>query len=682
MAQELIYTSAPRGLRIGASGFCTVACTRGMAPNYVEAAESISGYTAVFPPNHPKADLNPVAYSHYRYRIGGKQVSILSRVAFAGVDYTKRSNKIAYHLVVDPKERAAGGPAWVLQQKGLMVEEWIGEPKYLDRTRQIPSGDTGAAPCEVWKSHTGDAGWAGVLAQSFLNDPKQPSFIIFEPGVDMLQIVAEALRILPVEQRWNVTFNTYFTSLPIGTTCSWRCCLRSSPALKQARRLPGALLLDLTAGSNQPPEAAGRMDADSPLIEYARTGNPPARELAHTPSTEEERLELSSEELPQRAGSARPARPPRPPTGYLRKPILRTRPTRSPIGPSIYAAAVTILLGLSLGYLAWEHWIRQAEDTPVAEQADAKKRIQELEGDLRSAEDKLASQGPEIERLKEGSEELSKEKEHLEAEINTLEGEKEDAERRHKKRIVELEHRQQVFAYLGEMEQAASKLRSNDSTRATLEFPGITKDLRVKAVGWWSETAAQEKEFKRKEDQNYVEVLGETPTTGESQPVVRVSTEDAAIVFERLDGIKPGQVKELNLDKLGWIILASDVRTYVIVTNRRPPRKVVLQADETRLYCEAPVPDILRTAHIKLKSADGYDIEAFIEKGVLHVKLHPVSRGGIPLSRTQVGSTHLDMKEMVRLMIPDYVGSDAEAVAAYNLSYTEGKKSTPIPPAE
>ena len=36
MIQELIYTSAPQGLRAGASGYCTVAMTHGMSPALVD----------------------------------------------------------------------------------------------------------------------------------------------------------------------------------------------------------------------------------------------------------------------------------------------------------------------------------------------------------------------------------------------------------------------------------------------------------------------------------------------------------------------------------------------------------------------------------------------------------------------------------------------------------------------
>ncbi len=296
MAQELIYTSAPRGLRVGASGFCTVACTRGMAPNYIEALESLSGYTAVFPPHHPQAALNPVSFSHHVLRIGGRQVSVLSRVAAAGVDHTGRSNKLAHHVVVSPEERPAGGPAWVIQQEGMLRTGWDEPAGYIDELKRVPRGDSVPAPCRAWQERLGDAGWAGVLAQSFVEDLRRPSFLLYEPGTDVLPLIGEAMRLLRPEQRWQVTFNTYFESLPIGATCLWRCCLPDSLALKQARRMRGALVLDLMAGTGQPEEAVRRLEGGSALIEYARSGVPPVvKEAPREPAPVVEEAALVSE---------------------------------------------------------------------------------------------------------------------------------------------------------------------------------------------------------------------------------------------------------------------------------------------------------------------------------------------------------------------------------------------------
>ena len=98
MIEELVFTSAKRGLQVGKKGFCTVASTPGMAANMARVLESLSGYRHLYKPNSDKAHLNPVVYSHLKQRIGGQEFSILSRIADAGHDYSNRSNKLAHHV--------------------------------------------------------------------------------------------------------------------------------------------------------------------------------------------------------------------------------------------------------------------------------------------------------------------------------------------------------------------------------------------------------------------------------------------------------------------------------------------------------------------------------------------------------------------------------------------------------
>src|ERR1700678_3159054 len=105
MTQELFYTSAPRGLQPGSTGFCTVAETRGLSPLLRERLEDLSGYRELFPPHDARAGQNPVAWSHSRFTIQGKSVSVLSRVGAAGVDHSQRTNKFAHHVVIDAQEQ-------------------------------------------------------------------------------------------------------------------------------------------------------------------------------------------------------------------------------------------------------------------------------------------------------------------------------------------------------------------------------------------------------------------------------------------------------------------------------------------------------------------------------------------------------------------------------------------------
>ncbi len=111
MSQELHYTSVPRGLKPGTRGFCTVAVTPQMSGPLVDRLENLSGYQPVYPAHDPAAVRNPVNFSHVRFSLAGRSLSILSRVGPAGLDYTGRANKYAHHVVLDATERPEGGPA-------------------------------------------------------------------------------------------------------------------------------------------------------------------------------------------------------------------------------------------------------------------------------------------------------------------------------------------------------------------------------------------------------------------------------------------------------------------------------------------------------------------------------------------------------------------------------------------
>ena len=80
------------------------------------------------------------------------------------------------------------------------------------------------------------------------------------------ELIAEALALIPASRRWEVTFNTYFTSLPAGATCVWRCCLPDASGVRDVRRNPKSLLIDLTRDLPAPKE--------NELVVCAREGTP------------------------------------------------------------------------------------------------------------------------------------------------------------------------------------------------------------------------------------------------------------------------------------------------------------------------------------------------------------------------------------------------------------------------
>ncbi len=280
MSYELCYTSVPQGLRVGTSGFCTVGLTHGTPGPLIERLESLSGYRPLFPAGSPQAAQNPVSWAHWRVSVGGRSYSVLSRVCFAGLDDTQRSNKFAHHVSLTASEQQPGGPAWALLHGNIMRTAWTGEPAEFNREPRLPAGDRPAAPCAAWAAACGDAGWAGVLADAFINAPAKPVYLIYPPQMAMLPLVCEALALVPPQQRWQVTFNTYHTDLPSGLSCAWRCCVAGSPAVDEARG-SGAMVIDLSA--RLPPAP------DGPSVRLARSGVPdvpPVPPAAAEPSSQ------------------------------------------------------------------------------------------------------------------------------------------------------------------------------------------------------------------------------------------------------------------------------------------------------------------------------------------------------------------------------------------------------------
>ena len=273
MIYELLYTSAPAGLRPGSSGYCTVQSSRGIPAPTVDLLESLSGYRHVYTAGTPDAVHNPVNFGHYMLRVQGRAQHVLSRVSDCPLDHTGRSNKIGHHMVIDDPDGIPAGPAWLMQQPGWMIDRWDGQVTTLNTVRKAPAGKRPAGICTRWKQATGDAGWAGVLAEAFQKNPDRKVFVIYKPGTDLLALFEEALALLPASRRWDVTFSTYGAALPATVDCIWNGVIAGSQEEHLSKRFVNALRIDLTKPPGPAPDAG-------PLVELARTGKLPSQPVA------------------------------------------------------------------------------------------------------------------------------------------------------------------------------------------------------------------------------------------------------------------------------------------------------------------------------------------------------------------------------------------------------------------
>jgi len=219
VALELIYTSAPRGLRAGASGYCTVAQTRGMRVDLMAALERRSLFT-----HEPKGD-SPVYYSYRILSLGGSNWRVLSRARDAGLDFTGRRHYLVHHLVLETSEELAGWqPAEILLGWGGWRDRWSEAPVQLEGLRiadYLANVARIGLPAREWKRQTGDAGWAASACQ-------MPSPVGWQAeglsSPEMLRLMGESTALMENTQQggsWLATMDVGGAANPVSKDCLW-----------------------------------------------------------------------------------------------------------------------------------------------------------------------------------------------------------------------------------------------------------------------------------------------------------------------------------------------------------------------------------------------------------------------------------------------------------------------------
>lgn len=240
MAWQLIYTSAPRGLVPGRSGFSTVARHREIRDGLVTAIERFSQYDRS---GNSGDDLGPVVYAHRIVRLGGSAYHVLSCTRDAGADYTGRTNHLAHHLICEPHELAAApSPAEVLRQM-TWLRVWSDAPRFFG-TKEVTNLSDFASkiklPAKEWQAVTRDAGCAALPLES---GALAGCFWLYPPEAGeqyLLSLFAESLLLLDPsgrspEKRWQIPFTTYLQSTDDGAEFVWRGCWHGSPAAAAAQ---------------------------------------------------------------------------------------------------------------------------------------------------------------------------------------------------------------------------------------------------------------------------------------------------------------------------------------------------------------------------------------------------------------------------------------------------------------
>jgi len=280
MAWQLIYTSAPRLLEAGRTGFGTVARHRAVSGMLAAAVERFSQFARL--PGH---DPRRIVHTYRILAVGSGTFHVLSCLQDAGSDYTGRTNHIAHHLIAEPREirtlTAAGlTPADVLMGMAWRTS-WSEGPRYLDSAEEIDLSSFASRPSNAWSAITGNQASAGIL---WSREAIKGCYLITPPGANVLELFRESLLAVPA-QAWQTRFTTCLEPNDDLADFRWVALTSSSPLRSQVET-SNRLVLDLTRPSSlpEPPEVEAPAPASQVAAPAAPLPPPPQVQAMAAPS--------------------------------------------------------------------------------------------------------------------------------------------------------------------------------------------------------------------------------------------------------------------------------------------------------------------------------------------------------------------------------------------------------------
>jgi hypothetical protein len=250
MAWQLIYSSAPRLLDAGLTGFGTVARHRAIPPLVVKAIERISQFARL--PGYP---VDRIIFCHRTLTVGGARFHVLSRLRDAGSDYSGRTNHIAHHLVVSAQEAAqlppgSATPADILLQMAWL-DRWDAGPEWLHDDSLVPLQRFVRADStdRAWEALSGNPSNCWLLVNG---RTARSACLIHPTGTDPLPLIAASQHAQPTTDAWQSAFTTALQPTDEAQEFRWISIAADSP-LRGPMESSGRPLLDLTNPASLPP---------------------------------------------------------------------------------------------------------------------------------------------------------------------------------------------------------------------------------------------------------------------------------------------------------------------------------------------------------------------------------------------------------------------------------------------
>jgi hypothetical protein len=271
MPQQLIYTSAPRGVVAGRSGHCTVARSATMREALMLQLEKLSYYQHL---SLSGGRERPI-YCCRLLDIRGSRYHVLTRLGDAGLDFTGRTNFLAHHLVFAPEEaRHFASPPVILRNWSGWLNSWNKEPELFaneDWSSLANLPRNAFIPAIHWRQITGDA----TNGYGLLEARARVSFHVDALADEqILALFAESLEMLELRDprrdfrasAWQYTFTTFMQEQDNPADFRWRCLQAGTPAANRFAGPDGRALSEVRASRVTNEEAI-----------FARAGRQPPR---------------------------------------------------------------------------------------------------------------------------------------------------------------------------------------------------------------------------------------------------------------------------------------------------------------------------------------------------------------------------------------------------------------------
>jgi hypothetical protein len=241
MPLKLIYTSAPRLLQAGRSGFGTVAMSRNIPFQAVKLAEECSKFS-----RQSGLSAERVVYSYRTVRCSDGFWHILSCLRDAGTDYSGRTNHLAQHLMFDSREASACAwegktPAGVILGTAWPDHDgfcgWIEDGVYWDALEPEPTWQwwghyAGSGDCR--RSLSSEAALRGAVFVYGRGLEIQTA----ENAKKVLCLYAESQADCP-DHGWGVTFTTSLEPNDEASEFRWIGVAENSPMLPKVEAAGG-----------------------------------------------------------------------------------------------------------------------------------------------------------------------------------------------------------------------------------------------------------------------------------------------------------------------------------------------------------------------------------------------------------------------------------------------------------